>query len=104
MAQPPQLTPEQRTAALEKAAEARRARAELKELLRTGSVDVHELFRRSDEDDVIAGMKVSAALAAMPGLGKVKANRLMEELGIADNRRLRGLGVRQREALLERLS
>lgn len=104
MAQPPQLTPEQRKAALEKAGEARRARAELKELLRTGSVDVNELFRRADEDDVIAGMKVSAALAAMPGLGKVKANRLMEELGIADNRRLRGLGVRQREALLERLS
>jgi hypothetical protein len=104
MAQPPQLTPEQRKAALEKAGEARRARAELKELLRTGSVDVNELFRRADEDDVIAGMKVSAALSAMPGLGKVKANRLMEELGIADNRRLRGLGVRQREALLERLS
>lgn len=104
MPQPPQLTPEQRAAALEKAAEARRARAELKELLRTGSVDINELFRRADEDDVIAGTKVSAALAAMPGLGKVKANRLMEELGIADNRRLRGLGARQREALLERLS
>lgn len=104
MPQPPKLTPEQRKAALEKAAQARRSRAELKELLRTGSVDVHELFRRADADEVVAGMKVFAALAAMPGLGKVKANRLMEEHGIAGNRRIRGLGARQRQSLIEALS
>ncbi len=104
MPQPPKLTPEQREAALEKAALARRRRAEIKELLRTGSVDIAELFRRADQDDVIGGMKISAALAALPGLGKVKAGRLMEEHGIADNRRIRGLGARQRQALLDALS
>lgn len=104
MPQPPRMTEEQRRAALEKAAQARKARAEIKELLRTGSVDLPELLRRADSDDVLAGMKVFAALAALPGLGKVKAGRLMEEHGIAGNRRIRGLGARQRQALLDALS
>lgn len=104
MPQPPKMSDEQRRMALEKAAQARRSRAEIKELLRTGSVDLPELLRRADEDDVLAGMKVFAALAALPGLGKVKAGRLMEEHGIADNRRIRGLGAKQRQALLDALS
>ena len=104
MPEPPQMSDEQRKAALRKAAEARRRRAEVKELLRTGSLDMAELLDRADDDDILAGMKVFGALAAVPGLGKVKAGRLMERLGIADNRRIRGLGDRQRQALLDALS
>lgn len=99
--QPPQLTDEQRSAALAKAAEARRVRAEVKELLKTGSMSLSELFDRAANDDMVAGLKVSSVLSSMPGTGKVTANRLMESLGIADNRRIRGLGERQRAALLE---
>lgn len=98
--QPPQLTDEQRAAALAKAAEARRVRAEVKELLKTGSMTLSEVLARADQDDIVAGLKVSSVLSSMPGTGKVKAGRLMESLGIADNRRLRGLGERQRAALL----
>ncbi len=97
--QPPQLTAEQRAAALEKAAEARRVRAETKELLKTGTLRFDELLDRADANPILAGLKVSAVLASMPGTGKVKAKRMMEELGIAENRRIRGLGDRQREAL-----
>ena len=43
-------------------------------------------------------------LTSLPGLGKVKAHRLMEKLGIAESRRLRGLGAKQREALIDALS
>ncbi|MEX1270860.1 MAG: integration host factor, actinobacterial type, partial [Acidimicrobiia bacterium] len=50
--------------------------------------------------DLIGGIKIAAVLSSMPGTGKVRAKRMMEELGIADNRRLRGLGDRQRAALL----
>lgn len=102
--QPPKLTPEQRKAALAKAQEARRRRAELKELLKTGSLDLSELFRRADNDDIVAGMKVNAVLSSLPGVGKVRAKRALEEHGIADNRRIRGLGGRQREALLQEFS
>lgn len=100
----PKLTPEQRRAALAKAAEARRARAEIKELLKTGSVTFPEVLDRADTDDIIAGTKVAAIIVSLPGVGKVKGKRLMEELRIAPNRRLRGLGKRQRTALLERFS
>jgi hypothetical protein len=104
MAQPPQLTDEQRKKALERAAEARRVRAEAKELLKTGSMRLSELFTRAENDDLIAGLKVESLIAAMPGTGKIKAKRLMESLGIAENRRIRGLGAKQKEALLVEFS
>ena len=98
---PPQLTDAQRQAALAKAAEARRARAELKELLRTGSLSLTDVFERAEGDKVVASTKVFAVLISLPGFGKIKAKRLMEDLGIAENRRVRGLGDRQRAKLLE---
>lgn len=98
--QPPQMSDEQRAAALERAAQARRVRAEVKELLKSGSLDFQGLLDRAEEDDLIGGIKIAAVLSSMPGTGKVRAKRMMEELGIADNRRLRGLGDRQRAALL----
>ena len=101
---PPKLTAEQRAAALGKAAQARRIRAEMKQLLKTGSISFAGLLQRAADDELIAGMKVSAMLAAMPGTGKIKAKRLMESMGIADNRRIRGLGERQRAALLDEFS
>ena len=104
MAQPPQLTDEQRAAALAKAAEARRVRAEAKELLKTGSLRLSELFEKAESDELLAGLKVERALAAMPGTGKIKAKRLMESVGIAENRRIRGLGDKQKEALLAEFS
>ncbi|HEX9977242.1 MAG TPA: integration host factor, actinobacterial type [Acidimicrobiia bacterium] len=103
MADPPSLSPEQRAAALEKAAEARRGRAEMREALRTGRSSLRDVLDRSAEE-IVGGMKVKAVLTALPGLGKVKAHRLMESLGIADNRRVRGLGPNQRKALIDALS
>ena len=99
----PQSSPEQRKAALEKAAAARRIRAELKELLKTGSLTLPRLFERADADELVAGMKVYSLVASLPGVGKVKAGRIMAEIGIADNRRIRGLNDRQRQALLDAL-
>jgi hypothetical protein len=100
MTQPPQLTDEQRKAALAKAAELRRARAEMKERLKMGSLSLGELLAASDGDNVIAKTKVLSVLESLPGVGKVKARRTMEEIGIAESRRVRGLGEQQRKALL----
>mgnify|MGYP003407584191 CR=1 FL=1 len=75
MAQPPQLTDEQRTAALAKAAEARRVRAEAKELLKTGTLRLSELIEKADSDDILAGLKVERVIASMPGTGKIKLSR-----------------------------
>jgi hypothetical protein len=104
MATLPQLTDEQRDAARAKAAEARRVRAEVKNLLKMGTLSLPALFERAESDDIVAKMKVVQAIEALPGVGKVKARRAMEEIGIADTRRLRGLGDQQRARLLEMFS
>jgi hypothetical protein len=101
MPQPPTLTPEQRAAALEKAAAARKARAELKDDLKSNRVSLAELLAKAGTDDTVGKMKVLAVLESLPGTGKVKARRLMEQVGISDTRRLQGLGAKQREQLLE---
>lgn len=100
---PPQLSADQRQAALEKAAVARRMRAELKEKLKMGSITLAELLRQADSDDMVGKMKVLAVLESLPGLGKVKARRLMEDVGISETRRLHGLGEQQRKRLFEKL-
>jgi len=99
---PPSLSPEQRQAALEKAAAARRQRAEVKDKLKMGSLSLRELLDAAGNDEVIGKMKVLAVLESLPGLGKIKARRLMEEVGIADTRRVQGLGANQRQSLLEK--
>ena len=98
MALPP-LTPEQRAAAREKAAAARRARAALKVRLKTSGTTLTDVLNDGDTDDVIGKMKVVAVLESMPGVGKVKAQKIMESLDISPSRRVRGLGAKQREAL-----
>jgi signal recognition particle GTPase len=98
---PPSLSPDQRQAALDKAAAARRQRAELKEKLKMGSVTLKELLDQSANDDVVGKMKVLAVLESLPGLGKVKARRLMDEVGISEARRIQGLGDQQRRKLFE---
>ena len=98
MALPP-LTPEQRKAALEKAAAARRARAALKDRLKHAGLSLREILDSGETDEVVGKMKVSALLEAMPGVGKVRAARIMEKLEISPSRRVRGLGAKQRSAL-----
>ena len=101
---PPVLSPDQRQAALEKAAAARRQRAELKDKLKMGSLSLRELLDQASRDEVVAKMKVVAVLESLPGVGKVKARRLMEDIGISESRRVQGLGEKQRKALFEKLS
>ena len=96
----PTLSPEQRAAALEKAAEIRKARAELKEQLKAGKTTLAAVLDRAENDDMVGKLRVSAVLQAMPGIGKIRATQIMEKLKIADSRRLRGLGDQQRKALL----
>ena len=97
----PPLSPDQRAAALEKAARARRERAEVKARLKHGTTTLHDVLKYAAGDEVLARMKVSSLLEALPGVGKVRAAQAMERLGISESRRVRGLGASQRAALLE---
>jgi transposase len=95
----PPLTPEQRADALAKAAQARRARAELKDKLKHNAITLREILDAGETDEVVGKLKVVALLEAMPGVGKVRAARIMDKLDISPSRRVRGLGGKQRAAL-----
>jgi len=95
----PPLTAEQRAAALEKAAAARKARAEMKVRLKSSGMTLSDVLVSGETDEAIGKMKVVAVLEALPGVGKVRAQRLMDKLEISPSRRVRGLGAKQREAL-----
>ena len=96
---PPPLTEEQRRQALEKAGIARRKRAELKEQLKSGRTTLGALLERTS-DEIVGKMKVSNVLESLPGVGRVRARKLMEKLDISESRRMRGLGSKQKENLL----
>ena len=95
----PDLSPEQRAAALEKAAAARKARAELREQLKSKGATVGDVLKKGETDEVIGKMRVSAVLESLPGVGKARAAKIMERLEISPTRRVRGLGANQRRAL-----
>ena len=101
MALPP-LTPEQRAAALEKAAVARRERAAVKNKLKYAQGSLKEVITDGKHNEVVGKMKVSALLESMPGVGRVRARQIMEEVGISESRRVRGLGANQISGLLNR--
>lgn len=97
---PPPLTEEQRRQALEKAAIARRKRAELKDELKRGATSLKDLMGRT-HDEIVGKMKVSTVLESLPGVGRVRAKKIMERLDISESRRMRGLGQKQKDNLLQ---
>ncbi|WP_448631640.1 integration host factor, actinobacterial type [Cellulomonas soli] len=96
------MTPEQRAAALQKAAAARQARAEVKNRLKYSQGTLSEVITLGQQDETIGKLKVLALLESLPGVGKVKARAIIEEIGISETRRVRGLGPHQVKALVER--
>ena len=99
----PTMTPEQRAAALEKARVVRAKRSEITNKLAMGLTTPAEVLDQID-DPIIGRMKVKAFVNALPGFGKVKTEKLMEELGIPAERRQQGLGSNQMAALKAALS
>ena len=99
----PVLNEEQRRQALEKAAEARRKRAEVKGELKSGKRSLSQILD-DQGSDTVGKMKVSTVLESLPGVGKVRAQKLMDELDISASRRVRGLGAKQREQLLAKFT
>jgi hypothetical protein len=100
----PHLTLAERRAALEKAAKARKFRAEIREQLKNKEIGLVEIIERAKTEETLAKMKVSALLEALPKVGKIKATKFMEKAKIARSRRIKGLGEHQLAALLKEFS
>lgn len=98
----PNLSDAQRAEALKKAAMARQARAALRADIKSGKMTFAAVMKKVG-DPIVARMKVSTLLESLPGYGKAKAAKIMDELGISPTRRIQGLGSRQRTELMEKL-
>ncbi|AUS80373.1 integration host factor [Actinoalloteichus sp. AHMU CJ021] len=100
----PELTPEQRQAALAKAAEARKARSELLAGLKSGQHTLPAVLDKAKTDTIVGKTKVTALVKALPGIGDKRAAAVLEQAGIDTSRRAAGLGDRQRQALIDALA
>lgn len=97
----PELSVSEKKKALEKAQEMRSRRRDIREKLKKGSMTLSEILANPD-DEVLGKMRVAYLLASLPRVGKTTAQKIMDEIGIDQARRVQGLGKRQKEALLER--
>ncbi len=99
----PHLSQQERAEARIKALAARAVRSQIKQDLKTGETTVAAVLDAATGEAALDRLKVCELLEALPGIGKVRATVIMSELGIAPTRRVRGLGVHQRRALLDYL-
>ena len=97
------LTEEQRAAAREKAKKARVTRAEIKDAVKNKQITIAEVLKRAETDEAVARLKATDLLTSLPGVGEVRTENILNELNIAASRRLRGLGIHQRKALINLL-
>ena len=100
MGLPPQLSVEERSAALDKAKHSRQIRAAIKAKVKTGDLTLADVFKQSDSDLVVGKMRVADLLAALNGVGKIRASAIMDRLNISPTRRIQGLGKHQIAALI----
>lgn len=89
-----------RVAANRAAIAARQARADLKQRLRSGEISPLRVLEQSlVPNSPAATLRITDFLLSFPAIGSVKAERVREQLGISDRKRLGGLGRLQREKL-----
>ena len=93
----PMPTEEQRRAALVLSARTRAERAELKRDMKAGKVTLAEAL----DDPRAQRIPIRQLLMSLPGIGSVKADLIMRVPGIAPSRRVKGVGIRQRQRLIE---
>lgn len=95
----PILTPEMRTIALARSAAARRERAAALRELTAGRLTLAAVL--DGDEPRLQRAYVRQVLCALPGVGKVTTEKALAKVGIDLDRRVKGLGPRQRKALAE---
>lgn len=100
---PPSLSQAQREAASRQAVANRRRRAEIKAMIKHGDLTLEEIFELANREECVAQMRAIELIAALPAIGAVKAKRIMRAAAIAQSRRIRGLGPKQRQELFRAL-
>ena len=93
-----------RVAAAHAAVAARRARASVKLAVHNrarSAIDVVETAWADPSATAEASLRVRELLTSIPTLGPTRTAKAMKQLGIAESKRVGGLGVRQRQKLVD---
>ena len=93
-----------RVAAAHAAVAARRARASVKLAVHDrarSAIDVVETAWADPSATAEASLRVRELLTSIPTLGPTRTAKAMKQLGIAESKRVGGLGVRQRQKLVD---
>lgn len=91
-----EFTPEERMRYLELAKKSREERARIKACVRSGEL----AFVDALMDERCKKIPVRQLIECVPGIGKSKTALIMKRCHIAENRRVGGLGIRQKEHLI----
>lgn len=95
-------TPEEMAELKRAAAEAVAEKRELLGRIRAGHLTLADLFSDAEKNNErIQRLPVGTAVRALPGVSPHRANKILDEAGITKGRRIKGVGARQRERLLE---
>ena len=81
----------------------RRVRSEVVDAVEDGTLTLGDVFDRSADRPMVAGIKILTVLEAVPGVGKVRARRLLDAAGIEESDRIDQLTDARRRSLLEEL-
>jgi guanylate kinase len=69
--------------------------------MKNGDISIDAILELAKNDDAIAKMRVKELLESLSGVGKVRAQALMDRLKISSTRRIQGLGRLQVKQLRE---
>lgn len=94
----------QRSAALSKARRVRDEMSQVRLSISTGNLRLADALSDYEATSAVNNLYVVKLLESLPGVGKVHARRVMSEIGIPPKRRVLGLDVQQREALIKELA
>ena len=99
---PPESTPEQRAAALAKAAEVREARKEITRAIKAEEMTLRDVFAQAG-DPIYGKLRIKQVLSWIPGLGPVKVREILEDIDLDEKKYIRAVPERKRDALLEKV-
>lgn len=93
------LTKEERALGLERAMAARKAKADVRRRAAAGELPIS----RALEAPEAQGLPLGYLIASYRGIGSVRAASILESVGLDTARRVRSIGIRQREAIVSRM-
>ena len=98
---PPPMSDEQRREALRQANQVRRLRADDKALIRSRKLDPRTILANPPEHWKAA--RIAYLLRGVPGVGRIKVDRILETQGVSPVKTIAGLSPQQRQRLSESL-